>query len=299
LYFGSANDQISSTGFSRFIFDIDFSQLVSKIQNKVISTGCTSFSSMTHTLRMTNTSSFDSELLNSTTSSGRRRATSFDLILFRIPLTSGNTGTSQSWDEGVGYDFYDVQRTISRPNGLLSPVLLPEDKSYSQRPSNWFQPTTLSAWTQSGLYSNTNTGNVNYSGLTIVDTQHFEFGNEDIEFDMTNEVNRYLTGTTTGFTGWGIAFVPELENITGLTENYSVGFFTRHTQTFYEPFLETSYVDLIEDDRNAFYSNKQNKLYLYSYINGDFQSLDENPNYKRHLSSHSFRNNCNYSMYVY
>jgi hypothetical protein len=226
---------------------------------------------------MTNTSSFDSELLNSTTSSGRRRATSFDLILFRIPLTSGNTGIAQSWDEGVGYDFYDVQRTISKPNGLLSPVLLPEDKSYSQRPSNWFQTTTLSAWTQPGIYSNTNTGNINYSGLTIVDTQHFEFGNEDIEFDMTNEVNQYLTGSTTGFTGWGVAFVPELENITGLTENYSVGFFTRHTQTFYEPFLETSYVDLIEDDRNAFYSNKQNKLYLYSYINGDFQSLDENP----------------------
>ena len=280
LYFGTANDQISSTGFSRFIFDLDFSQLVSKIQNKIISTGCTSFSSMTHTLRMTNTSSFDLELLNSTTSSGRRRATSFDLILFRIPLTSGNTGSAQTWDEGVGYDFYDVQRTISQPNGLLSPVLLPEDKSYSQRPSNWYQGTTLSAWTTPGIYKNDNlgTGNtLNYSALTIVDTQHFEFGNEDIEFDMTNEVNRYLTGTTTGFTGWGIAFVPELENITGLTENYSVGFFTRHTQTFYEPFLETSYTDLIQDDRNAFYANKENKIYLYSYINGDYQSLDENP----------------------
>jgi hypothetical protein len=94
---------------------------------------------------------------------------------------------------------------------------------------------------------------------------------------MTDEINGILGGSITGVTGWGIAYVPAVENITGLTENYSVGFFTRHTQTFYEPFLETSYVDLIEDDRNAFYSNKQNKLYLYSYINGDFQSLDENP----------------------
>jgi len=280
LYFGSANDQISATGFSRFIFDLDLSQLVTKIQNKIISTGCTSFSSMTHTLRMTNTSSFDTELLNTTTSTGRRRATSFDLILFRIPLTSGSTGVAQTWDEGVGYDFYDVQKTISAPNGLLSPIALPQDKSYSQRPSNWYQATTLSGWSTYGIYNNNNTGingAVNYSALTIVDTQHFEFGNEDIEFDMTNEVNRYLTGSTSGFSGWGIAYVPELENLSGLTENYSVGFFTRHTQTFYEPFLETSYNDLIQDDRNAFYASKENKLYLYSYIDGDFRSLDENP----------------------
>jgi len=277
LYFGSSNDTTSQVGYSRFIFDLDLSSLVSKIQNKIISTGCTSFSSMTHTLRMTNTSSFDPDLLNSTTSTGRRRATSFDLILFRIPLTSGNTGTSQSWDEGVGYDFYNVQRTINTSNGLLSPVSLPQDKSYSQRPSNWFQTTTLSAWSQSGIYSNTNNGNVNYSGLTIVDTQHFEFGNEDIEFDMTNEINRYLTGTTTGFTGWGIAYLPQLENLSGLTENYSVGFFTRHTQTFYEPFLETTYNDLVQDDRNSFYSNTINKLYMYTYIDGNPITLDNLP----------------------
>ena len=104
LYFGDAPDSISPRGFSRFIFDLDLSLLIEKINDKVISTGCTGFSGITHTLRMTNTSSFDNDLLNDTTSNGRRRATSFDLVLFRIPLTSGDTGSSQSWDEGVGYD---------------------------------------------------------------------------------------------------------------------------------------------------------------------------------------------------
>jgi hypothetical protein len=33
LYFGSAQDVISSPGFSRFIFDLDLSELISKIQN--------------------------------------------------------------------------------------------------------------------------------------------------------------------------------------------------------------------------------------------------------------------------
>ena len=74
-----------------------------------------------------------------------------------------------------------------------------------------------------------------------------------------------------------MAFSPELENITGLTENYSVGFFTRHTQTFYEPYLETTYDDLILDDRTAFFENKVNKLYLYSYINGTPTNFDFNP----------------------
>ena len=94
---------------------------------------------------------------------------------------------------------------------------------------------------------------------------------------MTNEINQYLTGSTSGFTGWGIAYLPQLENLTGLTENYSVGFFTRHTQTFYEPFLETSYNDLILDNRNSFYSYNNNNLYLYSYIGGVPTSLDNLP----------------------
>jgi hypothetical protein len=28
--------------------------------------------------------------------------------------------------------------------------------------------------------------------MTIVDTKHFEYGNEDIEFDMTREINLIL-----------------------------------------------------------------------------------------------------------
>lgn len=277
LYFGTANDVLSQKGFSRFIFDLDLTELINKFSSGIISTGCTGFSGITHTLRMTNTSSFDKELLNTEMSNGRLRATSFDLHLIRIPKVSGVTGSPQLWDEGVGSDFYDVQKTTNFSNGLLTPILLPENKSYSQRPSNWYQTTTLSGWSQNGIYSNNNTGNVNYSALTIVDTQHFEFGNEDIEFDMTNEINSILSGGTTGNTGWIIAFSPQLENLTGLTENYAVAFFTRHTQTFYEPFLETSFNDLIKDDRNHFVTNNQNKLYLFSYINGQLVNLDTEP----------------------
>jgi len=276
LYFGSANDVLSSPGYSRFIFDLDLTELISKINSNIISTACTNFNGITHKLKMTNTSSFDERYLNTEMSNGRLRATSFDLELHRIPKTSGQTGEPQNWDEGVGSDFYYVKNTTNYSNGLLTPIALPEDKSYSQRPSNWYQPNTLSGWSVNGIYSLTS-NTVNYTGLTLVDTQHFQFGNEDIEFDMTDEINSILTGGTTGSTGWIVSFPPQLENMTGLTENYSVAFFTRHTQTFYEPYLETTYNDLISDDRNNFSEKKVNKLYLYSYINGDFQNLDTPP----------------------
>ena len=276
LFFGRVDNLSSPKGFSRFIFDIDLTDLQSKLANGTISTGCTD--DMTHTLRMTNTSSFDEELLNTTWSNGRRRATSFDLVLFRIPKVSGSTGDAQTWDEGVGYDYYDGNLNSSNTSSYQQQI--ETDKAFSDRPVNWFQRTTINNWSLPGIYDNTNSNSIpglNYSGLTIVDTQHFEFGNEDIEFDMTNEINDILTGATTNPAGWGIAFVPAVENITGMTENYSVGFFSRHTQTFYEPFLETNYDDLIQDDRYAFYQGKTNKLYLYAYVNGNPIVLDNNP----------------------
>jgi hypothetical protein len=95
--------------------------------------------------------------------------------------------------------------------------------------------------------------------------------------DMTNEINGILNGTITGVTGWGVAYLPQIENITGLTDSYSVAFFSRHTQTFYQPYLLTTYDDLIKDDRNIFLKNQTNKLYLYVYQNGDLVNLDSDP----------------------
>jgi len=214
---------------------------------------------------MTNTSYFDKDFLNGKTSQGRLRATSFDLILFRIPYVNLDPEQPQKWDEGVGYDYYDVITGI------------PNDKNYSDRPSNWYQTTTIGVWEQPGIYDNNNGGLFPFSGLTIVDTQHFEFGDENIEFDMTNEINTLLQGGIPNCVGWGIAYLPQVENLSGTTGTYSVGFFTRHTQTFYEPFLETTYDDLIEDDRNSFSLGKVNKLYLYIYEDGDFKNLDNPP----------------------
>lgn len=274
LSFGASDYLIPNYGFSRFIFDLDLSGLTQNIQEGVISTGCTT--GMTHFLQMTNTSSFE-DLFNTKMTNGRRRATSFDLMLFRLPLTSGNTGSIQPFDEGVGYDYSEFNLAVVNTQGGGSPLTYVDDKSFSSRPSNWYKRMTLHDWSEEGIYNNKEQGLVNYSDLYIVDTQHFQFGNEDINFNMTDEINGILDGTITDVTGWGIAYVPDVENITGLTEAYCVAFFGKHTQTFYQPFLLTTYDDLIEDDRNMFVKNQTNKLYLYVYQNGDLVNLDELP----------------------
>lgn len=275
LNFGSSDFVVPNYGYTRCIFNFDLSLLRENIANGTISTGCTE--QMTHFLQMTNTSSFDNELLNSFMSNERRRATSFDLILFRIPKTSGDTGNPQNWDEGVGYDYSDFNLNHNSPYGGSNPLTYVDSRAFSTRPSNWFQTTTISNWSEPGIYDNKDDGLVNFSDLEIIAQQHFEFGNEDINMDMSDEINGILDGTITDVTGWGLAYLPQIENISGITESYSVAFFSRHTQTFYQPFLQTTYNDLVEDDRNQFLKNQTNKLYLYIYQNGDLSNLDQDP----------------------
>ena len=243
----------NSGRFSRLIFDLNLDDTINKVNS-----GCINLSGgtgTTHTLKMTNTSSFDTNLLNDKLVNGKRRASSFSLFLWRV------SGTS--WDEGVGYD-------VKRAPGIFEPEF---DEPYSQRPSNWYSATTLTPWPTQGIYDNTNSGT-----YTLIDTQNFGDGNENINFNMTDEINNRLTGATphTGIT-YGVSFTSTLENLTGLSESYSVGFFTRHTQTFYEPYLETQYDDYIGDSRNQFYLNKTNRLFLYTNTGGIPTNLDVLP----------------------
>ena len=237
-------------GFSRFIFDLDLTDLKYKISNCCIP----SVSSLNHTLRMTNTSNFDDSLMNDNILvDGTRRATSFSLILFKA--VSGN-----SWSEGVGYDY------------MVSPAVLgPEfDITHSKRPSNWYSSTTLTMWPLPGTYDNTNP-----TTYTVLDTQVFDNGNENISFSsplLNAEINTLLTSppSVTANNTYGIAFIPQFEQFSGITEAYSVGFFTRYTQTFYEPFLETTFNDTINDNRGNFNLGVPNRLFLYAYDhNGD------------------------------
>jgi len=242
LYYGGS---INTTDYSRYLLYFDIEDLQNRYNNGEFG----NLSTVTHTLRVCNSSYFDTDLQGQKLLDGKQRTSSFDLICFRI---------DEDWDEGTGYDYRYPIGAIQSDNNI----------TFIEGPSNWIYAETLDEWSEEGIYSGTP------SGITVA-TQHFDKGNENIEMDITNEVNSLITGGTTNY-GYGIAFVHPLEEIITKPAQY-VGFFTRHTQTYYQPFVETVNSEFIKDDRKNFYKNKVNKLYLYSNVGSEPTNLDNNP----------------------
>ncbi len=219
-----------------------------------------------HVLKMTNCSSITSRHINkpcltSEYDDKKERAISFDLIFFLIP---------EKWDDGRGFDY-------------VQDLYVGSHRSVSTDASNWYQYKNYFKWQNEGIYSldrmfeeydlfNNKKGNLS---KIIIGKQHFEYGNENIELDITDIFNKFIKEETPN-NGIGIAFAPYYENIETQKSQY-VGFFTNHTNSFYAPYVETTYDEYIEDDRTHFYLDKPNKLYFYASVNGENVNLDEVP----------------------
>jgi hypothetical protein len=229
------------SGFSKFLFKVDFTDLISKVNSgeHVVTAGTT------HTLHLTNTIFGDETFLGAKRGTGRQRTNSFDLILFQIP---------EFWDEGLGFDYEDGGYDFTTGN-----------VTFDERPSNWYNRTTINEWTAEGVYG---------TNPTVIDTVHFDNGNEDLNVDVTNYVNGIITGNTNH--GLGLAFAVVYQDLTPEVDR-SVAFFTKYTQTFFEPYVETFFDDRINDDRNNFVEKVNQNLYLYVTKGTNFYDLDTLP----------------------
>lgn len=240
---------------------------VAKLQNLINDKVYPDISKLKHVLKMTNSGSFSPEMAHCALMSyegkfNKRRASSFNLIFFLIPY---------DWDEGRGFDY------AKEAHGE-------HIRSLTTMASNWFYYQTFHEWDYDGIYSSdklslefdkfTDT-NENTTSDIIIGYQHFDFGNENIEFDITDTVNKFITGEIENH-GIGIAFSPAYEFMRGGKLNY-VGFFSNHTQGFFEPYVETTYDDYIKDDRLHFQLDNNNKLYFYSIVNNEYVNLDDVP----------------------
>lgn len=219
-----------------------------------------------HTLKMTNTASLTEFMLHKPChmdfyDTFSERATSFDIILFLL---------YEDWDMGKGFDY-------------IRDMIKGQHIAYSQDACNWFQNKNYSKWKEEGIYS-TDTLSSEYDKYTsfsgnlsevIVGVQHFDYGNENIEIDITEIFNKFINGDVENY-GFGIAFSPKYEEEDTCKKQY-VGFYTQHTHSFYEPYIETTYNDTIQDDRVNFFLDKDNKLYFYSSVGGKYANLDEMP----------------------
>lgn len=241
LYYGD--------GYSRVLLQFDIDNIKSMFLDK---TFC-NLENLKHVLKMKNCwglQSIDSKiLLNSGKSSMKERTSSFYLHLVRVP---------EPWSSGSGNDY--------SKDGFLT-----NNYSFSENGSNWFNSNTQTPWSSGdGIYTGITSGNTN-----IVSTQLFEVGNEDIEIDITSEINNIITGSTNN-NGYMLCYDELLEQTSTSITQY-VGFFTNKTNTFFKPYLETIYSESIIDDRNEFYLDKDNKLYFYSIIGGQQENLDNIP----------------------
>jgi len=235
LFYGNENGEF----YSRFLLKIDLRDL----QQKVDSSEILITSGTTHFLKLKNTSFFDRDELGKFFG-GKLRATSFDLYCYAV---------NQFWDEGIGYDYKALPKVFN------------DDYSFSTEASNWFSATTLNTWTVPGSFSG--------SPVPIA-TQHFDNGNEDLNLDITEYINSIIISGETD-NGLVIAFGPDYESqASSLDRSLFVGFFTKYTQTFFEPFLETKFSYDVFDDRNRFLANKTNRLYFYSQQFNEPKNID-------------------------
>lgn len=252
IFHGGSNN-VDRLTYSRYLFNIDLSDLIERVGNKELFTD-----RMTHKINLTNTSCFDRELFCKTVNSACgevKRATAFDLILFQVP---------ESFDEGNGYDYVN---SVSL-NCTLG------DKAYCEGAVNWEDRSTSVPWSHPGVYtdptmwwSGSTTG---YTGTTInlvKGIQHFDHGNENFCVDISDYINGLISSGITSV-DLGVAFEYPQETAP-LDDVCYVGFFTKDTQTVYEPFMETVFDDTIRDDRDKFYIDKTNNLCLYVNAGGE------------------------------
>ena len=169
------------------------------------------------------------------------RAVSFDLDIFKL---------EKEFDAGRGYEYN-------------SDMWVNQHESYSEFGANWYQYATGKKWTTRGAY---NVG-------SKIATVHFDNGKENINIDITDYTLSALKGDNPGL---GIKFSDELESIQTDAQQY-VGFFTDMTNTFFHPYVEVIYKNVISDSRESFYKERENKLYLYANNENGQLKLDENP----------------------
>lgn len=251
ISYGTEDAQVS-----RMIFDLDLSELQAKIENGSINPA----NITKHVLHFTNTIRFAPEYIGQSSYDSRiLRAADFELEMWNI---------EEDWDEGTGYDF--IYDTIKYPN------YTPPQSTIVNQASNWYYRKTNIPWTNAGGYLTGGTAQ-------IISGQTFTKGNEDIQIDITDYVIQRLglsgyTGTTsyTGSSyGLGLKFTETYESGTTALRQ-AVGFHGKNTNSYYEPYLETIIDDTITDDRNYFYLDKTNDLYLYVNVGNIAQNITVN-----------------------
>lgn len=249
---------------TRAIMWFDHTRLKSLVEDKTYP----DIKKLRHILKLTNSASdmtvnrLNEHKCGSTFKHTRFRTCSTDLVVFKI---------RHPWDNGRGFSY-------------TQDLYLENHRAYGECGSNWFQRRNGLGWEELGVYSRERlsselekfTSPVMTSDI-VIGFVHLEYGNENLSIDLTDYVNDLILDKEENF-GIGIAFTPRHEGMK-FDNNVAhyIGFFGNNTNTFYEPYIETTYNSTIRDVRNRVIKGNNNRLYFYSNIGGKLQNLDEKP----------------------
>lgn len=155
---------------------------------------------------------------------------------------------SRSWEEGRGLDMEYYKDT---------------------GPVNWISASLSESWeTEGGDY---------YDSLEK--SQYFEEGTEDLEIDITDFVESWLTGSIENN---GLMLKLSSSHEEEKRSYYTKKFFARGSQYFYKkPHIEARFDATVKDDRNRFYNfnpfvdieDNMNTLYIYNRFKGNLKNL--------------------------
>jgi hypothetical protein len=158
--------------------------------------------------------------------------TSYDIDV--LPL-------SRSWDEGTGID---------------------DDEHLDLGYASWKDATANGPWTVTGSDYLT----------TMSASQHFDQGTEDLEVDVTQIVNEWLTGSTIANNGVVVKLSDTDE--TNSINNYRKAFHGRETLYIDRmPYLEARWSNVVKDHRHNFAYDNNNTLVFYNFVRGELQTL--------------------------
>jgi len=157
------------------------------------------------------------------------------ITAFIFPLT-------EEFEEGSGLDY------------LYSPAVSYGFDARAEAP-NWEYRKTNVKWSEPGVF---NAG----ESVEALDAFRLEQGNEDMVFDVTDYINEVLFEGRPHF-GLGIALAVSVETLV-LEQRRVVTFFSKYTQSFFEPYIESNYGERIWEDRCEFTLDSPNYLYLHT-----------------------------------
>jgi len=165
---------------------------------------------------------------------------------------------SQSWEEGYGLDMDNYT-----------------DLTYDGTGSNWINAAAGTTWTTpGGDYLTT---------PSLVYTASFDTGIEDLEVDITNLVEQWITGTAGGgIENYGIGIQLTSSQASGSRSYYTKKFSARSSEYFFKrPIIEARWDATRRDNRGNFFISSSNlsaddnlnTLFIYNFYRGQLTDL--------------------------